>query len=56
MRTGNLVTRLQAKYNALQKAVGEDIYDVPPTVIDRLVKASMMQCDFRFDLCFSFSF
>jgi len=30
MRMGNLVSRLQAKYDALQKAVGEGIYDVPP--------------------------
>jgi len=35
MRTGNLVTRLQAKYNALQKAVGESIYDIPPVTVDR---------------------
>jgi len=35
MRTGNLVTRLQAKYDALQKALGEGIYDVPPKLVDR---------------------
>jgi len=35
MKTGNLVSRLQAKYNALQKAVGESIYDVPPVTVDR---------------------
>ena len=35
MKTGNLVSRLQAKYNALQKAVGESIYDTPPITIDR---------------------
>jgi len=37
MRTGNLVTRLQAKYDALQKALGEGIYDIPPTSVERLV-------------------
>ena len=35
MRTGNLVTRLQARYNALQKAVGEGVHDMAPTAIDR---------------------
>jgi len=35
MRTGNLVTRLQAKYDALQKALGEGIYDVPPKIVER---------------------
>ena len=35
MRTGNLVSRLQAKYNALQKALGEGMYDVPAITVDR---------------------
>jgi len=35
MKTSNLVSRLQAKYSALQKAVGESIYDIPPVTVDR---------------------
>jgi len=37
MRKGNLVARLQAKYDALQKALGEGIYDVPTIAVERSV-------------------